>query len=89
MTEACRVPAYLVWPLPADAGPLPPLPHATLERVSEHTEQPEPAGAFERAVEKIPGGGSVLDTEGLTIYRLRLDPQYCADVQAHARVDAH
>jgi hypothetical protein len=89
MTEACHVPAYLVWPLTADADPLPPLPHATLERVSEHTEQPEPAGAFERAIEKIPGGSAVLDTKGLTVYHLRLDPQYCADVQAQARVDAH
>jgi hypothetical protein len=80
MTEACHVPAYLVWPLTEDAEPLPPLPHATLQPVSEHTEQPEPAGALERAVEKIPGGSSVLDTEGLTVYRLRLDPRYCADV---------
>jgi hypothetical protein len=89
MTEACHVPAYLVWPLTEDAEPLPPLPHATLQRVSEHIEQPEPAAAFERAVGKIPGGSAVLDAEGLTVYRLRLDPRYCADVQARARVDAH
>jgi hypothetical protein len=88
MTKACRVPAYLVWSLAVDAGPLPPLPHARLERVSEHTEQPEPAGSFERVVQKIPGGSSELDVEGFTVYRLRLDPRYCADVQAQAHVDA-
>jgi hypothetical protein len=88
MTKACRVPAYLVWSLAVDAGPLPPLPHARLERVSEHTEQPEPAGSFERVVQKIPGGSSELDVAGFTVYRLRLDPRYCADVQAQAQVDA-
>jgi hypothetical protein len=88
MTEACRVPAYLVWPLAADAGPLPPLPHARLERVSEHTERPARSGPFERMVEKIPGGSSELDLEGFTVYRLRLDPRYCANVQAQAQVDA-
>jgi hypothetical protein len=31
----------------------------------------------------------VLDAEGFTVYRLRLDPRYCTDVQAHARLDAH
>jgi hypothetical protein len=85
MTEACRVPAYLVWPIAEDAGPLPPLAHATLQRVSEHTGQPERTGRFESVVEKVPGGRSGPDVESFTIYRLQLDPRYCADVQARTR----
>jgi hypothetical protein len=85
MMEACRVPAYLVWPIAEDAGPMPPLAHASLQRVAEYIGQSERTGRFESAVEKVPGGRSGPDVESFTIYRLQLDPQYCADVQARAR----
>jgi len=88
MTEACRLPAYLVWPIAENAGPLPPLAHATLQRVSEHTGQAERTGHFESVVEKVPGGRSGSDVESFTIYRLQLDPRYCADVRAQARDEA-
>ena len=41
--------------------------------------------AFRERSGKVPGGRSGLDVEGFTIYRLQLDPRYCADVQARAR----
>ena len=78
MRDACHTPAYLVWPLD-DANSAPPaLPHATMQLIADHPEPPERTGGMERMVERVPGGRSEPDVEAFRIYRLQLDPHYCA-----------
>jgi hypothetical protein len=78
MTDACHRPAYLVWPAGETSEPLPQLSHAVTERVAEHRAAPQVTGRIERIVESLPAGRSDADEEAFTIYRLHLDPQYCA-----------
>ncbi len=78
MTEACHRAAYLVWPAGEASEPLPQLPHTVMERIADQRAIPQITGRIERIVESLPAGRSDADDEAFTIYRLHLDPQYCA-----------
>jgi hypothetical protein len=78
MTEACHRPAYLVWPAGEASEPLPQLPYAVTEHIADHRALPQVTGRIERIVESLPAGRADADEEAFTIYRLHLDPQYCA-----------
>ena len=82
MREACRLPAYLIWPDEPGGPALPPHPHAELHLVSVNSGQAEHRSVVERIVEAVPGGRSDQYQTAFTIYRLELDPQYCAQPAA-------
>ncbi|HEY3990461.1 MAG TPA: hypothetical protein VGM02_14260 [Acidobacteriaceae bacterium] len=84
MRDACRAPAYLVWPGGDESEPLPPLPYATPERVASYSNPPEQRSALERIVEKVPGGRSGEEQREFAIYRLVPHPQYCLEAGASA-----
>jgi hypothetical protein len=80
MRAACHAPAYLVWPAGPQSEPLPPMPHATLERIASYSNPPEQRSAVERIVEKVPGGRAEPDQKDFEIYHLLLNSQYCRDI---------
>jgi hypothetical protein len=80
MRDACHAPAFLVWAAAEESEPLPPMPHATPERIASYANQPGQRSAIERMVEKIPGGRGEADQKEFAIYHLLLNPQYCRDV---------
>jgi hypothetical protein len=78
MREACRVPAYLIWPDGSDSEPLPPSPYTTLEHVASYVNAPERRSALERMIERVPGGRSGEDWKAFTIFRLLPNPDHCS-----------
>jgi hypothetical protein len=81
MRDACHKPAYLIWPAGETSERLPRLAHAELERIADHPAAPQVKGGMERIAESLPAGRSDADEEAFTIYRVHLDPEYCATVR--------
>jgi hypothetical protein len=77
MRDACRVPAYLIWPDGSESEPLPPLPYTKLERVADYSNAQEHRSTSERIVEKVPGGRSGEEWKEFAIYRLLPNPEHC------------
>jgi hypothetical protein len=84
MSEACNASAYLVWPAGQQSEPLPPMPHATPERIASYSNPPEQRSPMERLVESIPGGRSEPDQKDFSIYHLLLNSQYCHEIEGAA-----
>jgi hypothetical protein len=80
MRDACHAPTFLVWPAGIDALPLPPTPYATPQRIAEYFRPSAQLTAFERWIEKVPGGTTIEDPGDFTIYRLLPHAQYCREV---------
>jgi hypothetical protein len=81
MRDACHAPAYLVWPAGEEAAPLPPTPYVTPERVASYANPPGRRSAFERLIEKVPGGRTGEEPIEFTIYRLLPHPDYCRSLE--------
>jgi hypothetical protein len=77
MRDACRVPAYLIWPHGTESEPLPPLPYTALQHVASYVNPPEHRSALERMVERVPGGRSGEDWKEFVIYRLLPNSEHC------------
>jgi hypothetical protein len=78
MRDACDRAAYLIWPAGEASEELPRLSNAEMERIADHRAAPQVRGRMERIAESLPAGRSDADAEAFTIYRVHLDPQYCA-----------
>jgi hypothetical protein len=81
MRDACHAGAYLVWPGGEDER-LPPMPHATPERVAVYANPREQRSTTERIIEMVPGGRSDPDQKEFAIYHLLLSSEYCRESAA-------
>jgi hypothetical protein len=79
MRDACHSSGYLVWPAGQQTEPLPPMPHATPERIGSYSDPPEHRSAMERILEMVPGGRSDPAQKEFAIYHLQLNSQYCRE----------
>jgi hypothetical protein len=70
MRDACHAPDFLVWAAGQASEPLPPMPHATPERIASYVNPPEQRAAVDRIVEK--GGRGKPDQKEFAIYHLLL-----------------
>lgn len=77
MRDACRAPAFLIWPTGDSSTPFPPMSHATPQFVTQYQPAKPLPTTVERWFAHLPGG-AIEDAPGpFAIYRLQLNTDYC------------
>jgi hypothetical protein len=77
MRDACREPAFLIWPTGDSSAPFPPMPHATPRFVTQYQPAQPSLTTVERWLAYLPGD-SIEDAPGpFAIYQLQLNSGYC------------